>query len=466
MFPLEGESNCSAPEICLARKLGAEITIRYGVIVPTDGNQPIFTPFIKECLDNRGKYPKNTLDNLFWKELSNSTYGKTAQGLREKRVYDLRDKTTKVLPESRITNPFFASFITSFVRAVLGEVINALPPSVCVFSATTDGFLTNATKDQIDAACQGELLTIYNDARKRLTGKSGALEAKHHVRKPLGWRTRGQATLKEGVVGKDDENVVLAKGGIFTPSAYDTTREQNRYITNLFFGRTPESVITSAIKTGVRDMVEYDADLVEKDLIKRLNMEYDWKRCPLAVGASADYDHLVFSTKPWKTVDEFQRIRLLWEEYTKATPTCLKSVDDFKMFANYVMVKTALCVELSKYLKKTNPDIKRLRQTICSAWCHSNAGLIYHYDDVSNAEFATTLELSGVPCSRANFENGMKKSFEPHSVPPTEAVLAALQQIRGKFTNLDIDLILAKGKDGIDLLGALQGSCPFIKRVS
>jgi hypothetical protein len=238
VFPLEGQSNCSAPEVCLARKMGAEITIRYGVIVPTDGNQPIFTPFIKECLDNRGKYPKNTLDNLFWKELSNSTYGKTAQGLREKRVFDLRDKDTRRLPPSRITNPFFASFITSFVRAVLGEVINALPPSVCVFSATTDGFLTNATKDQIDAACQGELLTIYNEARKRLTGKSGALEAKHYVRKPLGWRTRGQATLMEGSAGKDDENVVLAKGGIFTPSAYDTTREQNIAILGSLTGST------------------------------------------------------------------------------------------------------------------------------------------------------------------------------------------------------------------------------------
>lgn len=133
VFPRRGTSDCAAPEIALALSLGAKLTIRHGVIIPTDLSKPIFNGFIGYCINKRKSYPKGSLRNLFWKELSNSSYGKTAQGLREKRVYDLRDRDTKPLPPSKITNPFFAAYITSFVRATLGEIINALPAEVCVF---------------------------------------------------------------------------------------------------------------------------------------------------------------------------------------------------------------------------------------------------------------------------------------------------------------------------------------------
>ena len=50
----------------------------------------------------------------------------------------MREQQTKPLASSKITNPFFASYITSYVRAVLGEIINSLPENVMVFSCTTD----------------------------------------------------------------------------------------------------------------------------------------------------------------------------------------------------------------------------------------------------------------------------------------------------------------------------------------
>ena len=68
---------------------------------------------------------------LFWKEMMNSVYGKTAQGLREKRLYDLRTRDMKVLPPSKITNPYFASYITSFVRATLACIMNSINFILC-----------------------------------------------------------------------------------------------------------------------------------------------------------------------------------------------------------------------------------------------------------------------------------------------------------------------------------------------
>ncbi|WP_165916746.1 hypothetical protein [Caulobacter sp. BK020] len=52
-------------------------------------------------------------------------------------------------------------------------------------------------------------------------------------------------------------------------------------------------------------MVEFDADLVTKAISRRLNMEFDWKRRPHAVGTCLTYGHVAFSTSPWDTVDEF-----------------------------------------------------------------------------------------------------------------------------------------------------------------
>lgn len=244
IFPLEGSSYCSSPEIFVAKQLGCQIKIRKGVIVPTNPDIKIFGEFIKECLEKRKQVGSKTLEGLFWKEISNSTYGKTAQGLRKKRVYDMRDRETKPLPPSRITNPCFASYITSFVRAVLGEIINAIPTNKILFSCTTDGFITNTSKGEIPRLTSGPLATLYANARKELTGDSNMLEIKHSIKQPLGWRTRGQATLKQyPELVDDDKAIVLAKGGIFTKAESETTEQKNEEIIDLFFKRTPSSMI-------------------------------------------------------------------------------------------------------------------------------------------------------------------------------------------------------------------------------
>ena len=282
IFPQTGRSTCAAPEVALAVALGADIGIRHGLIVPCDMQRRIFLDFTKYCIEMRNAFPKKSFDALFWKELTNSTYGKTAQGLREKRVFDMRERSTKALPASPITNPYFASYITSFVRGTLGEIINALPPEVAVFSATTDGFLSNANVDQIERAQKGPLAGTFRNARTELTGVPGVLEAKHEIAQPLGWRTRGQATLRPGPLNPNDKtyHIVLAKSGIYTPPALDTDELENEFIVNLFFNRTVDDVVRIAAKTGIRDMLDYDADLVEKNVEKSLNMEFDFKRRP------------------------------------------------------------------------------------------------------------------------------------------------------------------------------------------
>ncbi len=95
----------------------------------------------------------------------------------------------------RITNAYFAAYITSFVRAVLGEIMNSIPADKTVFSCTTDGFLSTINDEESVAATKGHLCQLYKQQREILSGSSQVLEIKHQVKTPLGWRTRGQATL-------------------------------------------------------------------------------------------------------------------------------------------------------------------------------------------------------------------------------------------------------------------------------
>jgi DNA polymerase type B, organellar and viral len=467
IFPLKGVSCCAAPELYVARKLGAQLTIKHGVIVPTDNRTRIFGDFIKDCINKRIDAGSKTLEGLFWKEISNSTYGKTAQGLHEKRVYDMRDREGKALPQSKITNAYYASYITSFTRAVLGEIMNSVPANRMVFSCTTDGFICNMTDDEAVVCQQGVLSTLYAKQRRILTKDSTVLDKKHAVKRPLGWRTRGQATLDAGDVNPNqgDFHIVLAKGGIYTPPEFEEDDEQNAEIVRLFFERTPETRIVVEAKTGVRDMVEYNADFVEKIFSKRLNMEYDWKRAPFAVTESTTYGHIAFSTQPWSTKEQFFTIRDNWNEYVKDDPHCLKTMDDFNLFSSYVETRTFLEVQTAKYLRKKNGDVNRLRQQLCSAYKNSAAGLKPKVHGLNDLTFAELLTSVGIPCKKSDVENGRKKEFVPYSCPPTEQVEVLLMKLQVHLKNLEPELFLYES-DGANPIKLSQlNDCPFVNRV-
>jgi hypothetical protein len=465
IFPLRGVSNCAAPEIAAAVAIGAHVRIRHGVIVPWANDTRIFGDFIEGCVAKRKSYKKGTLPELLWKELTNATYGKTAQGLHKKRVYDLQARDTKPLPPSKITNPFFAAYITSYVRALLGEIMNALPPSVCVFSCTTDGFLTSATEAQIEAASQGQLSQLFRQSREDLTGVPDHLERKHACRQLIGWRTRGQATWTPGdKVDGGDYNFVLAKGGIHVPEPYDTVEARNAWIIDLYLNRTPQSKIEMNVLTGIRDIVEYGADLVSKEANKRLNMEFDWKRRPYAVRMAAAPAHVAFSTQPWNSVEEFQTVREVWDDYSAKSVVCIKTADDYGNFACQVLARTTLG-DNAAWMKKVQGDLKRLRQGLGSAWKHSKAGLTWRQGGLSNEAFAKVLVEAGVPCRRTDVENDAKKVFEPHRCPATPAVEAALYRLKQRFPTLEREAFVSDRRTGIDLVSALEQECPFIARV-
>jgi hypothetical protein len=168
-YPHQGISDCTAPEIALAQALGAQLDIHIGVIVPwQEGDARVFEPFVSRVRQRRQQYKRlnRPFEEKLWKEIGNSVYGKTAQGLREKSAFDPKTGRGKTLPASKLTNPYFAAHTTGFIRAVVSELIARIPVHRTVISVTTDGFLTDAVEGELDLS--GALSCRYQALLDRL----------------------------------------------------------------------------------------------------------------------------------------------------------------------------------------------------------------------------------------------------------------------------------------------------------
>src|SRR5262249_23718673 len=99
-----------------------------------------FAEFLSVIVQQRNQEPKGTLRNLMLKEIATSFYGKLAQGVIERNVYNLSGQRQRLKP-SQISTPHYAAMTTGIVRAALAAVVAevARHEGCDVLSATTDG---------------------------------------------------------------------------------------------------------------------------------------------------------------------------------------------------------------------------------------------------------------------------------------------------------------------------------------
>jgi len=79
--------------------------------------------------------------------MGNGFYGKLAQGIEYRTVYDLDGKKVQLDP-SVVTNPIYAAPTTSISRCVIAVMVNEINkwPGCKVFNATTDGMTISVPK--------------------------------------------------------------------------------------------------------------------------------------------------------------------------------------------------------------------------------------------------------------------------------------------------------------------------------
>ena len=353
-FPLSGESWATAPEIELALSLGAEMTIHNGIIVPwicdtsphNSESTSVFLPFVQQVRENRNRHIKGSLEEKFWKEIGNSLYGKLAQGLRAKTAFDTARGLNRSLPPSSVTQPFFAAHVTGFIRAVVGELMNALPSDSSVVSVTTDGFLTNCPLDKINMS--GPLSSRFQSLCDIVDPGSSMLTCKHEVSQLIAMKTRGQLTYR-AIQGKP---VVHARAGVKPPADIPRS-DYHDYMVDLYLNRLPGQTLSRSTLISTREMWLSESDLVSREQDIRLNLEFDFKRQP--VQPAMNEGHLLMFSRPWDNMEEALQQRSLFDDW-RQTHT-LKTLADWDDWCDFLYCRTVFSDMKLKVGSKRSDDI-------------------------------------------------------------------------------------------------------------
>lgn len=166
--PLEGRTVATLPEIHLALYLGAKIEYHEAVVIEdyilpnemeplNDEDYYVFRTQLRRLYELRNEAKKQDQELLqqLYKTYSNGLYGKVAQGISERSMFNTREGGSKRLPKSDITNSYYASMITGLIRAALSELLVAINELIDeghpykIISATTDGLLYGIDENKV-----------------------------------------------------------------------------------------------------------------------------------------------------------------------------------------------------------------------------------------------------------------------------------------------------------------------------
>lgn len=357
---MEGETYVTSPEIQLAYDIGCEIEILHGMVIPwVEGSTSMYKDFTTIIRKQRAKYKKegNEISSHLWRLIGNTLYGKNLQGCNNSKGFDLATGLSKNIPYSPVTNPHYGAYCTSFVRATMLEVILRLPREVQVISATTDGFLTDATPEQLQKCLYGPLAQRFQKICDEVSGED-MMQLKHHVKQVISMKTRGQLTAELG-----DTKSVCAKAGVKPPKGVD----ENQWMVELFLDRKPRQKVKRKHLASARDMWLKEMDLVAIHTEQTLNLEYDFKRRPVNPRmvkvrhpvSGETVEHLSFDTVPWLTVDEGLDARTYFDEWR--VNNCLKTMEDWDNWMDFYKVRRYLKGTGVKYLEDGSEGIFKVQ---------------------------------------------------------------------------------------------------------
>jgi hypothetical protein len=437
IFPLKGECYATAPEIFLARRMGAELTILRGCVMPMDFSCRPFVAISRAVSEARARFKAQdgagSLMEQEVKTIGNCVFGKMAQAIRPKRVFSTRLMDMEEMKASPLTNAYLAASVTGFIRAVLGEILAAIPQDRLVVSATTDGFLSDVPEASISALTGGPLCRIFSAARQSVAEDDQVLAVKHRARQVMSWRTRGLATLD----CDDADEMMLARAGIRTPQG--PVHEQNEYIVTKFIGRQYGETFPNVRLRNARDLCFDGGDFVSEDRLVRHRMDYDWKRLPVSPGEGeiSEQRHLCFGTEPLQDAIEFERLRERWTDFYDRFERPLKRLTDFRNFQEYLAIRNSGKLQLPE----EGSAVYLARKMFLVAYTHSRHGLRC---ELSNAELAQAMCAAGYRTSVREVENAKRPEtpFYSHCLEPTAEVQRFLAFLQEQFPSFDARSLL------------------------
>lgn len=445
IYPRSGSSYCTAPEIEVALGQGCHITIHDGIIFEQAKDSPrVFEAFTTEIRQLRAQHPKGSLLEQYVKLIGNGLYGKSAQGLKEKRVFDAGQLKSVKLPPSPITFAACAAHVTGFIRAVMSEILHHIPHHRTVVSATTDGFLTDATEAEL--YLDGPMAQRFAALCHRVAPGKPMLECKHQGEQILAMKTRGQLTA----AAFEDKPIILAKGSVSPPlkrqrdmSADQFKALQNEYMVSLYLDRAPGQRTEIRPFVSLRDQMTRDWDVIRLSRSVRLNLEFDFKRRPTnpVMHPVAGKEHLAFDTEPWVEVAEMDIAREIFDEWKKAN--CLKTIEDWNNWQDFYQPRKTL-KSARRQGKVVGMNVTQegapgvLLRTFLRAYTRELWGL---QKTMSYPALANLLTERGYPTTKDDISNANRAKHGPAEgccarTAETEALAGLLKEI---FPQLEIE---------------------------
>jgi len=443
-YPLEGATYVTAPELQLAHDAGVEIEILHGQVIPwKEGSVSQFKAFTKIIRKQRSKYKKegNELYDQLWKLIGNTLYGKVGQGLREKSGFDISSGLSSKIPYSPVTNAHYAAHATGFVRATMMEVIRKLTMdnSIQIVSATTDGFLTNATQEQLESCLDGPLAQRFQQICTEVSGED-MMQLKHHAKQIISMKTRGQLTSELG-----NTKPVCAKAGVKPPKGVN----ENTWMVTKFLDRYAGEKIERSHLASARDMWLKEMDLVSIHTMQTLNLEWDFKRCPVNPRmvkvrhpvSGEMVEHLSFDTVPWNTVDEGLDVRTYFDEWR--VNNCLKTMEDWDNWMDFYKVRRYLKGTGIKYLEDGSEGIfkvQMLRAITQGGWGLPSTP--QRAPRGHNDKMVAMFEGEGVEgITKQDLANNKGRKLLESALPITSRMLPLLSWFVRKYPMVDLSLI-------------------------
>ena len=149
------------------------------------------------------------------------------------------------------------------------------------------------------------------------------------------FKTRGMIS----VVPEDwSGRIHLAKAGAHFPDHLKTDVERTRYAEQLYRERNYDTKYERKDLTSLSEQHKTGCDLTSKIVNVRLNWDFDFKNEP--VEPVVDVEGVIsFSTRPWRTVQEFEDRRKDFEDWQRSQHRVLKTARDYFDFVEWVALR-------------------------------------------------------------------------------------------------------------------------------
>lgn len=132
------------------------------------------------ALRNKAKKEGNKFDDMFYKLILVSIYGKLAQGISNLLQLNFKTKEHSLKPYSKIFNGNYAAYVTDIVRILVTDAANNT--TGLVLNVVTDGFMIANTR----GLTRAKLLEAFENSTiagefKAVSGKDDIWEVKHYM---------------------------------------------------------------------------------------------------------------------------------------------------------------------------------------------------------------------------------------------------------------------------------------------